>query len=514
MINQKYFNFIMASAVLLVLAIPVGIANFYLGYVVGEGPCTLCWQERIGMVVTGVAGILMLRYGLKLKYIAMAVISGGYGMFMTLRHTSFMSSRDMGMGFGGDIFGAHTYTWGVLVYWVVIIFMGLILLFVKNSDFKQDLIEQSEPKSLSLYSKVVIWLSFIVVLSNAFQALVQAGLPPYVGKGTPERFSISHNTWVDGFWDKFKKPFSFVGSNVVKEPFIAGLNEDAGISFSDESKNGAFVQLDEGLKIQNVVKLDFAAVGIFGKGVASGIAYNKKAGNFAICNTHGGVYFLDSNLNKASYAIIDMPNGRNLKYLADCDFDDETLIITGINKTLTAIKLESKDKINAYASWVSMREASDNVMMPWKQDRPYILSVRAKKHYVLSLAKDTQRPAMYMIAVPNDKYKKQILIEFSTKDRLLNSEKQIHTKLALKPERNVNDYYITAMTMVGADIIAYSKNYNTLLKIDPNSAEITKAFKMPLKSEIGEIVSLSFDGESLYFLSKKDGQNLIIKAGL
>ena len=52
-LNEKNFDFVMASAVLLVLAIPVGIANIYLGYVIGEGPCTLCWWERIGMVVVG-----------------------------------------------------------------------------------------------------------------------------------------------------------------------------------------------------------------------------------------------------------------------------------------------------------------------------------------------------------------------------------------------------------------------------------------------------------------------------
>jgi len=78
--NEKNFDFIMASAVLLVLAIPVGIANIYLGYVIGEGPCTLCRRERIGMVVVGVAGILILRYGLKARYIAAVLFGAAYGI--------------------------------------------------------------------------------------------------------------------------------------------------------------------------------------------------------------------------------------------------------------------------------------------------------------------------------------------------------------------------------------------------------------------------------------------------
>ena len=78
--NEKNFDFVMATAVLLVLAIPVGIANIYLGYVIGEGPCTLCWWERIGMVAVGVAGILILRYGLKARYMAAVFFGAAYGI--------------------------------------------------------------------------------------------------------------------------------------------------------------------------------------------------------------------------------------------------------------------------------------------------------------------------------------------------------------------------------------------------------------------------------------------------
>lgn len=78
--NEKNFDFVIASAVLLVLAIPVGIANTYLGYVICEGPCTLCWWKRIGMVVVGVAGILILHYGLKARYIAGVLFGAAYGI--------------------------------------------------------------------------------------------------------------------------------------------------------------------------------------------------------------------------------------------------------------------------------------------------------------------------------------------------------------------------------------------------------------------------------------------------
>ena len=84
---QKRFNLLMTTAVLLILAIPVGIANIYLGYVVGESPCTLCWFERIGMILIGVLGIFILRYGAKIKYVSAVFICAAYGIFMSIRHT-------------------------------------------------------------------------------------------------------------------------------------------------------------------------------------------------------------------------------------------------------------------------------------------------------------------------------------------------------------------------------------------------------------------------------------------
>ena len=86
-------------------------------------------------------------------------------------------------------------------------------------------------KPLSAYSKFVIALSLFVILSNAVQALISAGIPPYSGKGDPERISLN-NTWTSDVWKRFEKPFSFVGANVVEDAFIAGEPNDIGVKFN------------------------------------------------------------------------------------------------------------------------------------------------------------------------------------------------------------------------------------------------------------------------------------------
>ncbi|WP_169972804.1 MULTISPECIES: disulfide bond formation protein B [unclassified Campylobacter] len=68
-LNEKNFNLVMATAIMLILVIPVGIANVWLGYVVRESPYALCWWERMGMILVGLLGFFMLRYGPRLKYV-------------------------------------------------------------------------------------------------------------------------------------------------------------------------------------------------------------------------------------------------------------------------------------------------------------------------------------------------------------------------------------------------------------------------------------------------------------
>ncbi|MCI6989321.1 MAG: hypothetical protein MR902_07165 [Campylobacter sp.] len=65
----------------------------------------LCGHERFGMILVGITGIFMLRYGVKIKYIATVFIIAFWFMFEGLRHMVNHAARDIGMGFGEAILG-------------------------------------------------------------------------------------------------------------------------------------------------------------------------------------------------------------------------------------------------------------------------------------------------------------------------------------------------------------------------------------------------------------------------
>ncbi len=70
---------ILALAVLALAVIPIGIAVFVLGFVYGDSPCVMCWEQRIGMALVALVGLFVLRYGPKPKYIGLAVLIAHLG---------------------------------------------------------------------------------------------------------------------------------------------------------------------------------------------------------------------------------------------------------------------------------------------------------------------------------------------------------------------------------------------------------------------------------------------------
>lgn len=69
---------------LLIVLLPVGIANLILGYLMGDSPCTLCWGQREQMAFIGVVALFMVRYGFKPKYLATMLVMAAVGLLVIL----------------------------------------------------------------------------------------------------------------------------------------------------------------------------------------------------------------------------------------------------------------------------------------------------------------------------------------------------------------------------------------------------------------------------------------------
>ena len=121
--NAKVKNFytLMCLAGLLIVLLPVGIANVVFGYMLGDSPCTLCWGQREAMIYIGVMALFIVRYGMKGKYIAAILIMAAFGLYQSFAQYGMHAMRDLDQGFGLAVFGLHTYFWAEVVFWAVVL---------------------------------------------------------------------------------------------------------------------------------------------------------------------------------------------------------------------------------------------------------------------------------------------------------------------------------------------------------------------------------------------------------
>lgn len=517
--SERNFNFVIATAVLLILAVPVGVANIYLGYIIGETPCVLCGHERFGMVLIGIMGIFILRYGPKVRYIASTFLISFWFLYAALRHTANHAHRDIGMGFGDAIFGVHTYTWAIFVYWICIFAMSVMLFFIrKDNDLIKDIGGQrSEIKKFSPYAKIVVVISFLVVISNSFQMLVSNGIPPYAGTGDPARFTLNLNRAMEN-WSKeymyktfFSGKSSFLGGNDIAKPWVSSANEDGSIKFDLDYKNAPLTTTHSVLNIKSQKEIPFSVVGTFGKGSAGGIAYDSANNEFVLVSTDAGIYFTDENFNVKSKAILDKPNGNDIKITTDATMlGAGQAMAVAFNKVIYGVKRVANNEVDDKLSWRTFREVEGDLMPLFDGNRPYMLTMRARKSFTLSAAKDPSSQYLYMASVANPKNPNIIIMKFDITDKLLSEEYILKASpnLELKSDRKIGEYYITSIDIANDKMLALSKNFNSLLVIDLKTKEVVDVYPLP---DIGDPNGIAIKGDSIFVLSRVEGKDKVFE---
>lgn len=510
-LNEKNFNLVMATAIMLILVIPVGIANVWLGYVVRESPCALCWWERMGMILVGLLGFFILRYGPRLKYVMSVFLIAAFGIHMGLRHLGNFVQLDVDMGLGAEIMGIRTYTWAAIVYWAVVIVMSLFLMFIKrseelNADFAG---QRSVIKPFSKFGKIVFYISFALVISNGIQAFFTNGIPPYGGKAPNDRMSLNlpmiSKTWETYIWDRLKS-FS-IKKDYPEKPYIHGIFNTK--KFNENFASGAF---EEAKKLQI---LSVKEIGIkMNKGdMIAAVSYDNKNEEFAFTSHYGGSYFT-KDLNTASkFAVVDYQNSWNLGHTTATAFTGENLLVIGQNKTAYGLrKLEKPmDEIIQYRTFLETSGDygsffEKNVDRYTKDGRPFLTTIRAKQAYALAFGADEK--FMYTVSAANRVVKNVVVSKFLISERKMSSEAYIKPSkdLKLKEKRNLKDYYVVGAAVDGDRILAYSREYSTLLSIDKNNFEVKDVYEMPLMKEPH---SLAVSKDKLYVLGFENGKNLL-----
>ncbi len=477
---------ILTLAVLALAVIPVGTAVFVLGFVYGDSPCVMCWEQRIGMALVALIGLFVLRFGARPKYIGLSVLVGAWGVFMGLRHVGMHAARDIGQGFSAEILGAHTYTWSLFIFWVCVVTMGVLLMMLREGE------PTSSSRALRPLEKVTMIVFLVVIAGNVVQAFASTGPPPYMGQGDPVRFSFNPRHWVWSLEEWSPATISFRGRWAAEKPGLDGLTTDPA---RGPLKNVTPLQVTRRLQIGAPLK-----------GSVTDLAYDAASDRF-LATTQHGVYVLDGSLqNVVRYTIVDPGYSVDLGDFAGGAFvDGNTVMAVGENKSY--VMLREDDRADPNANFRYFLESFDRFS---ELRRSRFGTVRARMMYVMSLAYDPVRKSFYTVTVPNSKSKTLVVSRFDAADRTLSEEfspsLQPDAGVALAGKRSLDEFYVTGATVDDGRLYAISAAFSTLLVIDLTNHEVTAAYAV---SGIEKPTGVAVKGDSVY-VACADGRVVVV----
>ncbi len=480
---------ITALAVLFLTVVPVGTAVFYLGFVRGDSPCVMCWEQRIGMILIALVGLFVLRYGPRPKYVGMAVLIAGYGMLMSLRHVGMHGARDVGQGFSMEIMGAHTYTWALFSYWVCVLAMGALLLLVRPTHLALEV------RTLNMLERITGWAFVVVVAGNVVQAFASTGPPPFMGQSDPIRFSFNPRYW---HWsvEEWRPPIkvAFRGRWAISKP-------DVSLAVADPA-TGPLGSLP------TLAVKERRPLGLSLDGVPTDLAYDAATDRFLI-TTDAGIYLADPALTQAkSRTIIDIGFSVDLGRFAGAAFLDKgELIAVGENKSY--VVLTPNAKANADSNFRYFLESRDQF---GEVTRSRFGTVRARMLYIMSAAYDVASNSIYTITVPSNFVKRMIVSRFDRRDMML-SEEFVPTLaenagLTLGKDRSLGEYMITGATAADGQLYAISAAHSTLLTLDLATHRIVAALVVP---DMQRPVGIALRGPDLYILCQDGTVTVIVR---
>ena len=471
---------ILALAVLALSVIPVGTAVFLLGFVYGDSPCVMCWEQRIGMAIIALTGLFILRYGPRPKYIGIGVLVGAWGIFMGLRHTGMHAARDIGQGFSLEILGAHTYTWALFIFWVSVLTMGLLLTAMKAADM------ETEPRTLRPLERLAGWVFIVVIAGNAVQAFASTGPPPFAGQGDPIRFSFKPANWIWSLDEWRPSSISLRGRWAVEKPGVAGLPTDPGA--------GPLAGLPP-LTVKDQRRIDLPL-----RGTITDLAYDAGTDRFLL-TTQNGVYLTDGTLGRIGrYTIVDPGFSVDLGRFAGASFlDSNTIIAVSENKSYVVLRESDKaDAAKNFRFFVESADTFDEV------SRSRLGTVRARMMYTMSAAFDASSRSVYTVTVPNAKSRRLVVSRFDRRDLTLSEEFSpvLAPASGLKPaagKRSVDEYYVTGAAIADGRMYAISARYGTLLTIDLAAHTIVAAHSIV---GLDRPTGLAIKGEDLFIATE------------
>lgn len=153
------------------------LGAFTIQFVAGEFPCPLCMLQRYGMILSTIGALWVVMQARRgeltpVRYaqgLGMGVLGAAAGALVSVRQI-LLHIKPGDPGYGSPVMGMHLYTWALITFYVVILFVAIIAMLAPVA-----IPEAPEGKGARTVSTLIIGLFAVVVGANVIAIIFLEG---------------------------------------------------------------------------------------------------------------------------------------------------------------------------------------------------------------------------------------------------------------------------------------------------------------------------------------------------
>ena len=157
--------------------IGVLLGAFTIQFAEGEFPCPLCMLQRYGMILSTLGALWVIMQARRgeltpARYaqgLGLGVLGAAAGALVSVRQI-LLHIKPGDPGYGSPVMGYHLYTWALITFYVVILFVAAVSILAPVG-----IPEAPEGKAALTVSSVVVWLFVILVAANVIAIIFLEG---------------------------------------------------------------------------------------------------------------------------------------------------------------------------------------------------------------------------------------------------------------------------------------------------------------------------------------------------
>lgn len=153
------------------------LGAFTIQFVEGEFPCPLCMLQRYGMILSTIGALWIIMQARRgeltpvryLQGLGMGILGAAAGALVSVRQI-LLHIMPGDPGYGSAVLGYHLYTWALITFYIVILFVALV-----SMCAPVGIPEAPGSKGALTLSSVVVWLFVILVALNVIAIIFLEG---------------------------------------------------------------------------------------------------------------------------------------------------------------------------------------------------------------------------------------------------------------------------------------------------------------------------------------------------